>query len=217
MPLLQELRWSLIGSLGRLLLWLWAKSCRIAVLGRNRYQEIRREKKPVIFLIWHGRILLAPYFFRRRGITALVSPSEDGEIIARIISRWGYHTIRSSSSHAVIKAWNQMKEKLQRGGEVIIVPDGPRGPDRKLKVGSLKLARETGAYVIPFTFSASRKKFLKSWDKFLVFYPLSRVVAVYGQPFLIHSSLPQDEMEKERQDIEKFMIELDEKADRYFD
>jgi len=110
-----------------------------------------------------------------------------------------------------------MKKELQGGGEVIIVPDGPRGPNRKMKLGGLKLAQETGAYLVPFTFSTSRKKVLKSWDKFLIFYPFSKVVAVYGKPFRIEPNLSKDELERERTRLEQYMIKLDEKADRYFE
>ena len=109
-----------------------------------------------------------------------------------------------------------MKNGLRQGGEVIIVPDGPRGPNREMKLGGLKLAQETGAYLVPFTFSTSRKRILRSWDNFLLFYPFSRVVAMYGQPFTVESHLKGAALEKERQKIESFLIHLDEKADRYY-
>ena len=147
----------------------------------------------------------------------MVSPSQDGEIAARIMSGWGYRLIRGSSSHVIIKAWNQMKETLGQGGEVIIVPDGPRGPNRQLKLGGIKLAQETGAYLVPFTFSASKKKFLHSWDQFLMFPPFSKVVAIYGQPLLVNPSLKENELDKERQRIQDLMIDLEQKADKYFD
>ncbi len=109
-----------------------------------------------------------------------------------------------------------MISELKRGGEVIIVPDGPRGPNREMKLGGLRLAQETAAYLVPFTFSTSRKKILRSWDKFLFFYPFSRVVAMYGQPFTIEPSLKEDALEKERQKIETILVQLDEEADRYY-
>lgn len=216
MSILNQIRWFLLEFLGKIILWLWAKSTRMTILGKEEYEALRKAGKPVIFLVWHGRIFLVPYFFRRRGIMPLVSPSQDGEIAARIMSRWGYRIARGSSSHAIIKAWNQMKEELQRGGEVIIVPDGPRGPNRKMKLGGLKLGQEAGAYLVPFTFSTSRKKILSSWDNFLIFYPFSKVVAIYGKPFLVNPSLKEDELENKRQKIENFMRQLDERADRYF-
>ncbi len=217
MSLLRKVRWYLVGIVGKLVLWLWARSTRMTIIGKEDYQELRNQKKPVIFLVWHGRIFIVPYFFRRRGIMPLISPSEDGEIAAQIMERWGYKVLRGSSSHAIIKAWNQMKGELDQGGELIIVPDGPRGPNRKLKPGCIKLAQETGACLVPFTFSASRKKFLKSWDSFLMFHPFSKVVAVYGQPYSIDSEMNSEEFESARKRVESILLQLDEKADRYFE
>ena len=217
MSFFRKLRWNLIGILGKLALWIWAKSTKMKIIGQERYKELRDKGKAVIFLVWHGRIFIVPYFFRKREIMPLISPSKDGEFPAQIMSRWGYRNIRGSSSHAVIKVWNRMKNELKKGGEVIIVPDGPRGPDREMKLGGIKLAQETGAVLVPFTFSTSRKKFLKSWDKFLIFYPFTKVVAVYGPPMNVDPALKDDDLEKERQKIERVLIELDEKADRFYD
>ena len=203
--------------MGKVILWKLAKSSRIKILGEESYRDLRRQGKPVIFLVWHGRIFIVPYFFRRRKIMPLISPSKDGEIAARIMSGWGYRILRGSGSHAILKIWTVMKKELRRGGEVIIVPDGPRGPDRKIKLGGLKLAQETGAALVPFTFSTSRKKFLKSWDNFLMFYPFSKIVAIYGEPIYIDPRLKEGELEKERQRIEQLMIQLDEKADGFYD
>jgi len=216
MSFFRKLRWNLIGILGKLALWIWAKSTRMKIIGQERYKELRDKGKAVIFLVWHGRIFIVPYFFRKRGIMPLISPSKDGEFPAQIMSRWGYRNLRGSSSHAVIRVWNRMKSELKKGGEVIIVPDGPRGPDREMKLGGIKLAQETGAVLVPFTFSSSRKKFLKSWDKFLIFYPFTKVVAVYGPPMNVDPALKDDALEIERQKIERVLIELDEKADRFY-
>ncbi|MFB0565521.1 MAG: lysophospholipid acyltransferase family protein [Candidatus Aminicenantaceae bacterium] len=216
MSFFSKLQWIFVGVLGKAVLWLWAKSTRMTVIGEEDYQKLREQKKPVIFLVWHGRIFIVPFFFRKRGIMPLVSPSEDGEIAAQIMSRWGFKLIRGSSSHAIVKAWNQMKSELVRGGELIIVPDGPRGPNRKLKLGCIKMAQETGAHLVPFSFSTSRKKFLKSWDDFLMFYPFSKVVAMYGPPYTFDAGLGEGELERERQKVEDLLCQLDKKADSYF-
>ncbi len=217
MSALRRFKWNLIGILGKWILWIWAKSTRITVLGEDRYNELREQNKPVIILVWHGKIFIAPYFFRRRGIMPLVSPSEDGEIIAQIVDRWGYKVLRGSSSHSIVRAWNEMKTELKKGGEVIIVPDGPRGPNRKLKPGALKLAQATGAYLVPFTFASSRKKPLNSWDHFLIPKPFSRIVTIYGEPFSVKSNLSDEEFEEERQKIEGSFLHFDSEADHYFD
>ncbi|MDH7511392.1 MAG: lysophospholipid acyltransferase family protein [Clostridiales bacterium] len=217
MSLRERLRWKAIGILGRALLRLWAGTCRTAVIGDQEYNKLRREGRPVILLTWHGRLLFALYFFRRRGIAALVSPSKDGEIIAQIASGWGFRILRGSGSHAVVRAWNEMKSELRQGGELIIIPDGPKGPDRFLKPGCLKLAQETGAFLVPFSFSASLKRFLGSWDHFLLFYPFSRIVAVFGPPIRVMATQDEQDFEEERRKLEILLSRLDAAADRYFE
>lgn len=216
MSILKNIRWKIIGTFGRAILWLWAKSTRMTVLGEEDYLKLRSEQKPVVLLVWHSRILIVPFFFRRRGIMPLISPSKDGEIAASIMSGWGYKILRGSGSHPIIKIWNEMKKELKRGGELLIVPDGPRGPNRKMKAGGIKLAHETGAYLVPFSFSTSKKKYLNSWDNFLMFYPFSKGIAIYGKPICLDSNMETDELEKERQRIEHLLVELDNKADHYY-
>ncbi|OGD12140.1 MAG: hypothetical protein A2Y86_02100 [Candidatus Aminicenantes bacterium RBG_13_62_12] len=216
MPAWQKLRWKILGFLGRFILRLWAKTSRIRVLGEEEYRKLKQAGKPVILLLWHGRLMLAPYFFRNRGISALVSPSRDGEIIARIALGWRFRVVRGSGSHTMVRAWVEMRQDLRRGGELIIIPDGPRGPDRVLKPGCLKLAQDTGALLVPWSFSSSRKKYLKSWDRFLLFYPLSRIVSIYGKPITVSPALDEAEFESERQRIEMALKALDAEADAHF-
>jgi lysophospholipid acyltransferase (LPLAT)-like uncharacterized protein len=217
MSLRKNIHWWLVGHVGKFVFWLWSKSVRLTILGEDKYKALRDEGKAVVFLAWHGRIFIVPYFFRKRNIMPLVSPSEDGEIPAQIMARWGYKILRGSGSHAIIRAWNVMKQELKDGGEVIIIPDGPKGPGRVMKMGGIKLAYETGAYLVPFSFSASRKKVLSSWDLFVIGKPFSRVVAIYGDPITIDPSLDADGLEKERARLEKILCGLDAQADQYFD
>jgi len=216
MSVWEKLRWKTTGVLGRLLLRFWAGSSRVEVIGEEDYQRLKAAGRPVILLVWHGRLFLAPHFFRKRGIYALVSPSRDGEMIARIASGWGFRIIRGSGSHSMVRAWLEMKNKLREGAELIIIPDGPRGPDRVFKPGGLKLAQETGAILQPFSFSASKKKFLRSWDRFLFFYPFSRVVAVYGRPITVDPAMDEEGFERTRLEVEKALTALDAAADSHF-
>jgi lysophospholipid acyltransferase (LPLAT)-like uncharacterized protein len=160
--------------------------------------------------------MLVPYFFRNRRITALVSPSRDGEIITQIGLGWRFRVIRGSASHSIVRAWVEMRQELRKGGELIIVPDGPRGPARRLKQGGLKLAQDTEALLIPWSFSAKRKRFLRSWDRFLLFYPFSRIVAIYGKPMTVSPVLDESEFETERKRIERALSALDAEADSHF-
>jgi hypothetical protein len=110
-----------------------------------------------------------------------------------------------------------MRKELERGGQVIIVPDGPRGPNREMKPGALKLARDTGAYLVPFTFSSSKKKILRSWDNFLIPRPFSKVVITFGEPLSVEKELTEEDLERERLRIENLFVLFDNEADRYFD
>lgn len=212
----KEIRWNFIGWLGRSVLRLLAATSKIFVFGGEQYYRLRDEKKPVVILIWHGRILLAPYFFRNKNIMPLISPSQDGEIIVRILTKWKYKILRGSSSHSVLDAWKKMKKELSDGGEVIIVPDGPKGPDRKMKPGGVKLACETGAFIVPFSFSASRRRMLKSWDSFLVFPPFSRVAVLFGEPIKCKKGISPTELDGMCRKVEEVLVELDNKADKFF-
>jgi lysophospholipid acyltransferase (LPLAT)-like uncharacterized protein len=216
MSVWERLRWKILGVLGRFILRVWGITSRIEVLGEDEYRKVKKAKKPIILIIWHGRLMLVPYFFRNRGLAALVSPSRDGEIISQIGLGWGYRVIRGSSSHSVVRAWVALRRELRKGGELIIIPDGPRGPGRRLKPGCLKLAQDTGAVLIPWSFSASRKKFLRSWDRFLFFYPFSRIVSIYGKPIAVSSPLDDAQSESERKRVEEALQALDAEADSHF-
>lgn len=210
-----RLRWRLVGTAGRFILRCWSKSAFLHIKGKENLDELRAENKPVIVLVWHGRIFLVPYLFRNRGSIPLISPSRDGEIISRIVEGWGYRTLRGSGSHTMVQSWKQLVRSLHEGGEILMVPDGPKGPAGKCKPGSLRLAQTTGAYLIPFTFSATKKIIFKSWDRFLMFVPFHRVVALFGEPFQIDPGLDDQKLARECSRVEKIMNDLDRKAESY--
>lgn len=196
---------------------LWMKLCRWSVRGEEAYRALRREKRGAVLLVWHGKIFAVPYFFRKQGLMPLVSPSRDGEFVARVMDGWGYKIIRGSGSHPMKAAWIEMKRELAAGGAVIIVPDGPKGPDRKFKLGAVKLAAETGAALIPWSFRAKRRRILRSWDRFELFFPLTRVAAVFGTPFDVKPDFSPEALEAERLRAEDIMTAFDAGVDRFFE
>ena len=213
----ERVRGALISTVGKWVYRLWMRSLRIEVKGEEYHRSLRAQDTPVILVIWHGRIFIAPFFFRHRNIMPMVSPSGDGEIVVRLASGWGYRFLRGSGSHSLHKAWSTLLQNLTEGGEVIIVPDGPKGPNRVMKRGALKLSQASGAAVVPFSFSCPRRKFLRSWDRFLLPRPFQRVVAVYGEPLTVSPGLDEAECEQERVRLERRLTALDEEADGYFE
>ena len=93
---------------------------------------------------WHGRVLTATYFFRRRGIVVMISENFDGEWIARIIEQFGFRTSRGSSSRGGQRALLQLKREMEQGRPSGFAVDGPRGPARKAQPGAVWLAEADG-------------------------------------------------------------------------
>jgi hypothetical protein len=158
--------------------------------------RIRREEAPVaplwaarvplIYAVWHDRMLLLPYLYGHRGAHVLTSRSRDGELVARWIRGFGLDPVRGSSSRGGGEALRALTRALRSGGEVVVVPDGPRGPREVLKPGVIALARRSGAPIVPMAVGASSEWRLRSWDSFRIPRPFARCVVRFGEP--IHVS-----------------------------
>lgn len=145
----------------------------------RRYWEIGR---PVIFVLWHGRLLPLGYLHRGQRVYGLASLSADGEYIARVLQHWGMPMVRGSSSRGGDTAFREMVRVVRSGHSMSITPDGPRGPRQQLKPGVIQLAQLTGAPLIPIGAAANRAWCFVSWDRFLVPQPFARVHVEYGEP-----------------------------------
>jgi lysophospholipid acyltransferase (LPLAT)-like uncharacterized protein len=154
-------------------------------LHRDRYASVAARKVPILFALWHGRMFLSIQAHRREGIATMASLSKDGAIIASWLERNGYAVARGSSSRAGGSALRTMVREIRAGRHAALTVDGPRGPARVVAPGIVQLARLTGGWILPISSSASRPRFLKSWDRYLLPMPFSRGVVSYGEPFPI--------------------------------
>jgi lysophospholipid acyltransferase (LPLAT)-like uncharacterized protein len=151
---------------------------------------------PVVFALWHRSLLACTYRFRNRDLAVLISPSFDGELIARTVERLGFHPIRGSSSRGGAAGLRNMQLAYEAGYPCAITADGPRGPVFVAKPGVAQLAnlvsppigdseadsrgaRPTGAWVGCFYALPDRAWELRSWDRFLIPKPFSRVVMTW--------------------------------------
>ena len=129
--------------------------------------------------------MIAPvWHMRRRGIVAMISQHRDGELVARLVQKLGYETVRGSSTRGGTGAALAMIERLKAGQIGAHICDGPRGPIYKMKPGAPYMAISAGADVIPATFAAASCWTFRSWDRFTVPKPFSRVFLCYGEPIL---------------------------------
>ena len=184
--------------------------------GFEKVRPIINSKK-FIYAAWHSRLLLLNYLSKGLAGTAMVSSSEDGEFVARILERQGHKAIRGSTTRGGIKAlsWliKNIKEKQRPG---LIIPDGPQGPRFKVKSGIIILARETGYPVLPFSFSARKIKIFASWDRFILPYPFTKCLGIYGKPFFVPKDAGKDDLMRYRNLLEKELNCLTLEADSYF-
>ena len=151
--------------------------------GVEHLETIARSGRQPVMAFWHGRILSATYFFRRRGIVVITSENFDGEWIAGIIERFGYRTARGSTSRGARKALLQLTREMAAGRAAGFTVDGPRGPARIAQPGAVWLAQATGNPVLPFHLEADRHWSLRSWDRTEIPKPFATVALAVGEPF----------------------------------
>jgi hypothetical protein len=193
-----------VAALGRTLRW--------RVEGREHLHAIERSGRPPVMAFWHGRILPATWFFRRRGIVVITSENFDGEWIARIIERFGYGTARGSTSRGGRRALLQLRRDMAAGKPAGFTVDGPRGPARKAQAGAVWLAGATGNPLLPFHMEAARHWTARSWDRTQVPRPFSTVAVAIGAPIEVPLDADADTIEKKRLELEHALYTLEERA-----
>ena len=165
-----------------------------------------------IMAFWHGRVLTATYFFRRRGIVVMISENFDGEWIARIIESFGFRTSRGSTSRGGARAMLQLKREMERGYPSGFAVDGPRGPAKHAQPGAVWLAKLTGNPVVPFHMEASSYWSLKSWDRTQIPWPFATVALIVGAPIHVAAEADETVLEAKRVELEDSLFALERRA-----
>jgi lysophospholipid acyltransferase (LPLAT)-like uncharacterized protein len=209
----REWKVALIVSFGTAVLRALATTWRYRLTNDDAYRGVRANRQPFIFAFWHGQMLPLLWCHRREGVAVVISSHRDGEIIARIAERLGFRTIRGSSSRGAARALLGIVRELEAGSEVAVTPDGPRGPARKFAGGALVAAQRVGVPIVGVGVSASRAWRLKSWDRFMIPKPFSRVNVVYTAPTLVTAATTR-EAEAEAPRFEALLGEAIAQAER---
>ena len=194
----------LIAGLGATLRW--------RTEGLEHLDAIAKTGRQPIMAFWHGRILPATYYFRRRRIVVITSENFDGEWIAGIIERFGYGTARGSTSSGAGKALLQLMRDMAAGKPAGFAVDGPRGPSRVAQPGAVWLAKATGNPVLPFHLETDRYWTLKSWDRTQIPKPCSTVSIAMGAPIDVPAEADEDAIEAARRMLEKRLHMLEVRA-----
>ncbi len=139
----------------------------------------RPERSPIIIAFWHNRTGLMPYFWWRycpgRTSMTFISRSRDGQFMTDVAARFGVNAVRGSSSrHGMSAALAAIRASKNERLDLVITPDGPRGPKYQVQPGIIRLAQSTGRPIVPITYQLQWKFQLKSWDGFFVPVPFSK-------------------------------------------
>ncbi len=202
-------RWLI--AFGFRLLQLWTRTICFELDDRGGIQA-RPLTEHFIGVLWHNRLLLLPsvlqrFFPERRG-AALISASRDGALLADLVQRFGYDTVRGSSSRKGATAMLQLAEVITSGRDVVMTPDGPRGPVYELGAGIILLAQKSGALIVPINMEYSSCWRLKSWDRFILPRPFSKVRVIIGRPHRVAQTSTDAEFERERVRLQETLMQL---------
>jgi lysophospholipid acyltransferase (LPLAT)-like uncharacterized protein len=194
----------LINALGHTLRW--------RVEGWHHLESIWASGRQPVMAFWHGRILPATFYFRRRGIVVITSENFDGEWIARIIERFGYGTARGSTSRGARRAMLQLVREMKSGHAAGFTVDGPRGPARVVQPGAVWLAGATGNPVLPFHLEASSHWTMASWDRTQIPKPFATVSLMIGEPMEVPRDLDEAGLERMNAALQNTLIALEAQA-----
>jgi lysophospholipid acyltransferase (LPLAT)-like uncharacterized protein len=192
--------------LGPILIRLYGLTWRVRWEGVDNLKEARSLCGQVLFCFWHSRLLGLCYTHRYRNIGIMVSQSFDGEWIARLVQKLGYRVFRGSASKDGAKALLEMLK--DKDGDLALTVDGPRGPAQKVKAGAVTLAAHAGLPIVPIAYAAENAWRLKSWDRFILPKPFSRITVRYGRMIQIPSNMEADSLYDITQKIENGINEI---------
>lgn len=184
LPLRQRLLLPVIAAAGALLVRLLCATLRY----RNSAEPggpLDANERPMIWAFWHRCLIVATHRFQKRDIAVLTSRSFDGEIISRIIEKFGYGAVRGSSRRGALSAVLGARRELEAGRAVAFTVDGPLGPVYQAKPGPVVLSRLTGVRVVAFHIAVERAWTLGTWDRMIIPKPFSRAFVHFSAPMLV--------------------------------
>lgn len=192
-------------------------TARIEHRNKEAVEELLKRGEVLLFCFWHSRLLAMPFAYDWRRskvkIKVLVSLHRDGEFIARIVRYFGIGTVRGSQTRGAIASVRAMMAELKKGTAIAITPDGPKGPRCRIKQGVIEIARISQKPIVPVTYGATRKRVFSSWDRFVLPYPFSRILFLWGDPIHVPREIDAAGLESLRLKVENELNRLTEQAD----
>ena len=194
--------------------YLWCMTLRSKNLNEEEENHFKNLTGPYILTLWHGRIFYLFYYLRRHpDYFLLISPSEDGDLLARLARLMGYSVIRGSTYKKAVSAARSLIKVLRRNQRIIIIADGSRGPRCVAQPGSVQLAGITGTPIFPMTFGAKNKGVLNSWDQFVIPLPFTRCTLNFSSPISLPPKSSEQIIEEKRLELENALNRINKASD----
>ncbi len=191
-----------------ILSYILSASLRIIFVGKDLFQHAA-SLSGFVAVFWHGELFPLAYLHKKQKSAIIVSQSEDGNIQASIMRRYGFAIIRGSSTRGGQSAVLGVLDYLKNGYGIAFAVDGPRGPYHEVKPGAVWIAQKTGVPLIPVTIKFKHCIKLKSWDRFFIPLPFTKTVVIYGEPVSMEGLQRRDGMRiiKQRMEEQTIMAE----------
>lgn len=173
-------------------------------------------RRPVMYALFHGRMVGLLGLRPRYRLTILISESRDGELISRGATGLGFSTARGSPARGAVKGAKGMLSAVGKDQDLAFMVDGPRGPRYAVKLGALRLAALAGTPIIPFVCSARSTWWMPTWDLFLAPWWSTPIVYILGEPLFVPPDLSEAELNELREQLELYMNHLRQCADNFF-
>ena len=200
----------ILAPLAYFLLRLYLSLIRVRTLHEDVLLQFLQTGRKAVGAVWHQRFLgVLGYVtkFSYLSLSIMISMSRDGDWIAPVVKWLGLRPVRGSSTRGGKEALAVMVQDLAQNQAALHIVDGPRGPKAVIKAGLIRLAQLSKAAIIPVYISVDRAWVTRSWDRFLIPKPFSRVLVRFGKPIDVPEQMDSEAFESLRREVEKKMID----------
>ncbi len=214
----RNIKQGFLRTIGNLLLGrvteMLVKTLHIQTHNQQVLEYLEKNGQHFILAFWHGTMLLPWYHFRDKKYMGLTSQSKDGDVLAKLLTRWNYLVTRGSSSQGGSVALGIMVDFAKYEGNVMVTPDGPRGPSRKFKAGAVVAAQRSECPLILLGVAYEKKWQLKSWDMFQIPKPFSKIQLVFSDSVRVDKLAQRDEISRVIEGCDRDLNELQNQAEQ---
>ena len=202
---------------GLLLVKAISKTYHYRIVDQQNEQSALDQYGSVVYASWHQRFFPGITFFAtRKPIAIMISQSRDGEMIARVVDILGWRSVRGSSTRGGMRALKEIRKLTEKGYRIGHIVDGPQGPFGVVKPGLISISQFSGSPILPVIVSSERCWTFRSWDRFMVPKPFSRIIIRFAPPIEVPRRLDAKAFETQRHDVEIRIKELVQQTDKWW-